>query len=155
MARHPVPPFSPCPYFVPWYFLPLFPFFSVESSSSRLLFLGFIKTQFRAKTRHEFQVFNGPMENRFDSHAIAANSFRAVLRLFVFRSCSRTVENGIPVDYAVFCRNPFHRVRFDCIHATFARNHAFRAFNCNPSFYKQNAWTKEETYDASCRYACT
>lgn len=83
--------FSSLPYFVPSRFS------SVERSPRLLdsFFSALSKRNFATKIRDEsrisFLVFNGPMENRFGSDAIAANLFRAA---FTIARVSHSWQNG-------------------------------------------------------------
>lgn len=93
-------------------------------------------TKIRDESRISFLVFNGPMENRFGSDAIAANLFRAA---FTIARVSHSWQNGDGKRYLgtwierAFC-HAFSSadIRFDCIRATFmrGRNGALYRFNC-------------------------
>ena len=104
---------------------------------SLAFFSALSRRNFQRKHGTEFQVFNGPMENRFGSDAVAGNLFRDVLRLFVciyiLAVATEMVENCIPVDYMIFYHYPFHGAMLDYVHATFTRNYAFHVFNCTLS----------------------
>lgn len=112
-------------------------------SPPRFLFLGFIKAQFRNENTRRisntpsFLVFNGAMENRFGSDAIAANLFQRAA--FTIARVSHSWQNSwktVPryVDRATFCHGFVDTIRlYSC--RIYRKETGTHRFNCIFLFY--------------------